>query len=480
MVAIALRNVRRHAAHALLLGGLFALASFLFIAGNSMLLHSNRVLRRLFVGTITGDFVIAAKSEESLSIFGANTPAIGEFIHIPLLIQRDELSDAVLGLPDIEKVTPLVTGIALMDVNGRRRTVPVFGIEPDTYFSLLEDVEITDGRALRENERGVMLTESHLKRITRETGSPVEFGDEILFTSGAGMRFRIRPVPLVGVFRYPVSMEYVDQIALLDGDTLRALNSIQHRIVTSLPKDGKTAGPASAADVDSLFDGMSADDETDEQADDGPTGFTVDDVLDRVHTDRGDEEEPVDGSAHFLLVRGRDSEALHNIADRYDAEVLSWRQAAGQSALLALLLQILFNGGFTLFVLAIALGSVNIIFISTYRRMREIGTLRAIGAEDRIVLSIFIVEHAFIGIIGWLAGLIAACGFSALFAAKRITVDNRLIAMLLGGQRITVPLDPGTVFICLAVVICLVGVTVSIPLSRAMRKPIVLSIRETG
>lgn len=480
MMSLALRNVRRHAAHALLLGGLFALASFLFIAGNSMLVHSNRVLRRLFVGTITGDFVLAAQSEDPLSIFGPTTPAIGEFIPIPLLGQKDKLSDAVLGLPGVEKVTPLVTGIALMDVNGRRRTVPVFGIEPNTYFSVLDDLEITRGRALRENERGVMLTESHLNRITRNTGSPVEFGDEILFTSGAGMRFRIRGVPLVGVFRYPVSMEYVDQIALLDGETLRALNSIQHRIVTSLPEDGKTAGPESASDVDSLFAEAPADEETDELADDGSPGLTFDDVLDRVHTDRGAEEEPADGSAHFLLVRGRDSEELHNIADRNGAEVLSWRQAAGQSALLALLLQILFNGGFTLFVLAIALGSVNIIFISTYRRMREIGTLRAIGAEDRLVLRIFIVEHTFIGIIGWSAGLVAAGGFSALLSIKRITIENRLIAMLVGGQRLTLPLDPGTVFICLAVVICLVAVTVSIPLSRAMRQPIVRSIREAG
>jgi ABC-type lipoprotein release transport system permease subunit len=444
-----------------------------------MLVHSNRVLRRLFVGTITGDLVLAPQSEESLSIFGPTTPAIGEFIPIPLLRQKDKLSDAVLGLPEVEKVTPLVTGIALMDVNSRRRTVPVFGIEPNTYFSVLDDIEITGGRALKNNERGVMLTESHLNRITRKTGSPVEFGDEILFTSGAGMRFRIRGVPLVGVFRYPVSMEYVDQIALLDGETLRALNSIQHRIVTSLPEDGKTAGPDSAADVDSLFDGVSAA-ETDEQSEDGPDGITADDVLDRVRTDRGDEEEPADGSAHFLLVRGADSEELHALADRFGAEVLSWRQAAGQSALLALLLQILFNGGFTLFVLAIALGSVNIIFISTYRRMREIGTLRAIGTEDRLVLRIFVAEHAFIGLIGWLAGLIAAVGFSALLAARRITVDNRLIAMLLGGQRITLPLDTGTIFVCLAVVICLVGVTVSIPLSRAMRQPIVRSIREAG
>ena len=153
MVSLALRNVRRHAAHALLLGGLFALASFLFIAGNSMLVHSNRVLRRLFVDTITGDLVLAPQSEESLSIFGANTPALGEFIPIPLLKQKDKLSEEILGLPDVDKVTPLVTGIALMDVNGRRRTVPVFGIEPDTYFSLLENVEITGGRRLKKNER---------------------------------------------------------------------------------------------------------------------------------------------------------------------------------------------------------------------------------------------------------------------------------------------------------------------------------------
>ena len=480
MLSLALRNIRRHSAHALLLGALFALSSFLFISGNSLLVHSNRVLRSLFTANITGDFVIAAKGDDSISIFGANTPAISELVPVPLLKQKDELIQKIMELPSVEKVTPLVSGFALMDVYDLRRVVPVFGIEPGTYFSLLEGLEITAGRLLRENERGVLLTENQIEQITRETGQPVALGDEVLFTSGEGFSFRIRAVPLVGVFAYPVSMDYVDQIALVDSLTLRILNSIQYRITGTHPENGADNTPATAADLDSLFGETAPADPPGGPGGGDSIGITVDDVLTRVQGTTGDRTDLLDGSVHFVLVRGKATDELNHLAERYGAEVLSWREAAGQAALLALLLQVLFNSGFALFVLAVALGSMNIVFISTYRRTREIGTLRAIGTDDRVVRRIFITEHLFIGILGWLAGTIATFGFSAVLSALEITVSNRLLAMLLGGQVVTLPVDPASALICLAVVVGIVALSVRLPLSRVMRMPIVDSIRKAG
>ena len=480
MLFLALRNIRRHSAHALLLGILFALSSFLFISGNSLLLHSNRVLRSLFTTTITGDLVIASKNDESISIFGSNIPAIGELVPIPLLKQKDALIEEIQKLPAVEKVTPLVSGIALMDVNDWRRTVPVFGIEPATYFSLLEGVKITAGRILKQNERGVMLSETQLERIAQETGRSVALGDEVLFTTGGGMSFRIRGVPLVGVFAYPVSIDYVDQIALLDAVTLRVLNSIQYRITGAVPETGADTTPSNAADLDLLFGTVPPDGEIVEPTEGESMSLTVDDVLSRVHSVSGDQPAAFEGSVHFFLVRGKATDELNLLADRYGAEVLSWREAAGQAALLALLLQVLFNGGFVLFVLAAGLGSMNIVFISTYRRTREIGTLRAIGTEDRVVRGIFIAEHLVIGILGWLTGSGAAYVLSAVLSGIEIVVSNPLIAMLLGGQGITFPIDTVSGLICLAVVFCIVAASVGLPLSRIMRLPIVESIRRAG
>jgi putative ABC transport system permease protein len=73
------------------------------------------------------------------------------------------------------------------------------------------------------------------------------------------------------------------------------------------------------------------------------------------------------------------------------------------------------TGGFTVFILGIALvallvGAVGIIttlYTSVMERTKEIGTMKAIGAQNSNVLSLFMVEALMIGILGATSGLLA-------------------------------------------------------------------------
>ena len=74
-----------------------------------------------------------------------------------------------------------------------------------------------------------------------------------------------------------------------------------------------------------------------------------------------------------------------------------------------------FTGGFTVFILGIALvallvGAVGIIttlYTSVMERTKEIGTMKAIGAQNRNILSLFMAEALMIGILGANCGLLA-------------------------------------------------------------------------
>lgn len=469
MLSLALRNLRRHAGHSLLLGALIALSSFLFISGNSLLGHSNRTLRELFVRSVTGDYVLAAPSDQSLSVFGANTPAIGELVPIPTLERSRDLRRRMGELPAVEAVAPLVSGFAVMDGIGRRHTIPLFGVEPESYFSVVDGLRLVAGRRLANRERGIMITRSHLERLEEQEGAPVEMGHEVLLTAGRDSRFRIRAVPLVGVFQYPVSMGQVDDIGIVDATTLRALNSIQVRIVES---EESAAGPRNAGEVDSLFGAP----QDAEQTDGDGEGVSPDAVLQRVQ--EADTGRSFDGGpAHFLLVRGEEDPAVLELAAELGAQILPWRQAAGQAALLARLLQILFNGGFVLFVLAVTLGATNIVLISTYRRTREIGTLRAIGTEDGTIRGMLLLEHGIVAGLGWLLGLAGALALSRGLSALELSPGNQLVAMLFGGAAVSFPLSVAGSLLGLAVTALVVGVAVLIPMRRVMRRPIVEAIR---
>lgn len=69
-------------------------------------------------------------------------------------------------------------------------------------------------------------------------------------------------------------------------------------------------------------------------------------------------------------------------------------------------------GGISL--LVASLGIINTMLMSIFERTREIGIMKAIGAEDREIKLIFFAEAALIGLAGGIIGALAAWGIDAL------------------------------------------------------------------
>jgi putative ABC transport system permease protein len=69
-------------------------------------------------------------------------------------------------------------------------------------------------------------------------------------------------------------------------------------------------------------------------------------------------------------------------------------------------------GGISL--LVASFGIANTMIMSILERTREIGIMKAIGAEDREIKMIFFVEAAVIGTVGGVIGVLSAWGITAL------------------------------------------------------------------
>jgi putative ABC transport system permease protein len=135
-----------------------------------------------------------------------------------------------------------------------------------------------------------------------------------------------------------------------------------------------------------------------------------------------------------------------------------------------------FTGGFTSFILAIALvsllvGSVGIIttlYTSVNERIREIGTMKAIGAQNSSILGLFLTEALIIGLVGALAGL----GLGML--------GGFVIVGFLGGggglgfSPVFLPKDLATVF---ALSVSLSLIAGLYPAWRASRLPPIVALR---
>jgi putative ABC transport system permease protein len=107
------------------------------------------------------------------------------------------------------------------------------------------------------------------------------------------------------------------------------------------------------------------------------------------------------------------------------------------------------------------LGLMGTMSINVLERTREIGVMRAIGASNRSVRRIFVVEGIIIGVISWLVGAILALPLS------------QLLGNLVGGLFLNAPLDHNFsingVVIWLVVVVILSAVASFLPAWNASR-----------
>jgi ABC-type antimicrobial peptide transport system permease subunit len=72
-------------------------------------------------------------------------------------------------------------------------------------------------------------------------------------------------------------------------------------------------------------------------------------------------------------------------------------------------------------------GITNTILMSVTERVREIGTLKCLGALDRFIVRLFLVENLFLGLLGSLTG--AVTGFFLALLQVGMSLQFRLISM---------------------------------------------------
>lgn len=112
-----------------------------------------------------------------------------------------------------------------------------------------------------------------------------------------------------------------------------------------------------------------------------------------------------------------------------------------------------------------SIGMFNTMVITLMERTEEIGIMKAIGATDKNILSIFVVEAALIGFLGGLAGI-----FLGITVQKLINLIFNLIAVRMGGEALTLFYSPMWFLLLLIGSALFIGITTGwIPAKKASR-----------
>ncbi|MDR2209987.1 MAG: FtsX-like permease family protein [Spirochaetaceae bacterium] len=476
-----LRNILRNKKNSLVIFLLITLITALFFIGNSLIGQTNAGLQKTYIDSLTADVVIQKDSDMSMNLFGANSPVIDNYVTIPVLPAYDNIIELIAAENTIEGYTSQVSGRAaleLPELTDNDEPVLVCGVEPETYFTCFPGITVEEGRFIQPDEYGAMITTARADRLEKETGIRPTVGMPMIFTSAGYIGFKIREVPLVGIYRYQNPGQFMNEIVIADPQTVRVLLSVQ--VATAPAAEDQSLLPT---DPDSFF--ADPDSEEDPPYSEPFDGFTPEDLGNFLRSTAGSPAEVSGGDWNFILLRLKEgvppAPVIRNLNRQlrdFGVYASGWRTAAGTSAIMMLLVQAFFNIGGLLVSIAGVIVVINILLIAVFRRTREIGTLRAIGAPDLYIRLLIMGENCLIAFIGGIAGLIAGIGSLRLINSMNIGIPNELVASLLGGSTLHIGFLPLTALgsFCIAL---LLGAAASIyPVETAVHIDPITAVQE--
>lgn len=434
---IAARNLFRHPTKTLLIGVLIAVGVASLFCADAVFESTARGLEASYIGSVTGDIAVGAAGEEVFGLFGSEVPIVSEYESIPAVAEYASILETLHAQDAVAHTSPVVSSLAQVAIGSFTLKAPVFGVDPNTYFSVCSEIRITSGDIAAISSGGVFLNAALADQASKALGRPLSIGEPVVFTMTTGSSFRVRKGTFAGIFRYPAPTDIMDRIVLADPVIVRSLCDYTLGYAKSKKAEESTA--QDDISLDELFS------DSVDIAQVSYAGTAVSDMEAALSdTAKRDALVMTDSAAwSFILARtksGADVAATRRSIqnalrkNRAEARVMDWMTAAGSGALMLFAVRGAFNVGIGVLILGAVLVITNALVISVLERTNEIGSMRAIGASRGFIRSLFIMETMTLTFVSALAGIIVGVVVCAFLWRKGIPLTNPLLATLFGGS----------------------------------------------
>jgi putative ABC transport system permease protein len=462
---LALKNTRLYFRKRLPLALFLAATLALLFLGNTVFSGTDAGLQRTFQTSLTADLSISSASEDPFTLFGSELPLLGEFFKMPLILDYDQVVDATRKALPTASLQPVVVGAAKLSLDGFSSPCPLFGADIGSYLSFFPSLKVVLGAAPELGKPALFLNAKLYAKATQALGHAPPLGSKFLLTAPQDDSFAIREVPLAGVYDYPAYDPLLENAALIDVGTSRALAGY---FITQATGQGAEA-TVTADSVDDLFAGAK-----DTKASEAE-GISFEAVTQSM---AGDTKGPVEDPKtwNFVLIRvahPAESGVLLEAALKNAAaplQIRDWRGTAGGNAKIVWFIQLLFNLGLIFISLVAGLVVMNSMSLAVAERTKEIGTMRSLGAGRGWVARLISWETVVLvtgaGAVGVLFGALVVAGAGW---AGGIPIDNQFLATLLGTVRyspeLSIPLMGEHVLLSLV----LGALATVIPVNKALK-----------
>jgi putative ABC transport system permease protein len=291
-------------------------------------------------------FVSSAQQDQSASgPFGGGGPP-----PVPKITLNAAVETRLRSLPFVSDVISSYQGQVQLEASGKTLSTSVFSIDPAKLYTIAPTLEFEEGSAMRSNDP-----------------SAIYIADQIAYPPGENTAFATI------------------------GQTMRATYSFVDEV-------GNQQEESRSFVVRGIMK---------------PTGNPTIDSAVVFNEDAGNALMQKSGKYDGFLVAAESGEFVNTVEEEIRQLYGNDIGVTSPEAILKTIRE--FTGGFTVFILGIALvallvggvGIITTLYTSVMERTKEIGTMKAIGAQNRNILGLFIAEALMIGILGATCGLLA-------------------------------------------------------------------------
>jgi ABC-type lipoprotein release transport system permease subunit len=150
-------------------------------------------------------------------------------------------------------------------------------------------------------------------------------------------------------------------------------------------------------------------------------------------------------------------------------KAISWQKAAGLIGQFTTLMRVvLYTAVLIIFVVALVIIN-NALVMATLQRVREIGTLRAVGAQRRFILAMLVLESVAVGLVFGAIGTLLGAGLIALLGRVGIAAGNDVLMFFFSGPRLYPALASFNLLLALGIVLFVSVISSVYPAWIAMR-----------
>lgn len=485
LLRIALRNLIEHKSKSLIIGIIIAIGVIIIIVGNSLMDTATLGIQRMFIDNYTGDIMISGKADGEVSLFGVQ--AVGGLEETPIIPDYREVREYVESLDGVEGFTPMISGFSSLKIENLEGRVfsLLFGIEPETYHLIFDNVEILEGRYLEPGEEGILISRDRLEEIEKDIIEEndnideynLEIGDLVLVTGRSASGIRIREVPLRGVFDFKHEAEGADILSYIDAQTMRALVglTISNRGEVSLNEEEENLLDLENFDdffTDEIF---SAEDLVFEEIEPSPTVSPTPEGI--VFEEAG--FNGIDyGSWNFILIKMNNPYAAEGVITTLNtwfednniiAQAGDWKAAAGPFATSADIVRIVFNIAIIIAGIVAIIIIINTLVVSIIERTKEIGTMRALGAQKPFIWKMFVAEILTINMVFGIIGIILSSLIILVINLLNIQAENTFMRILFAGPVLKPAISPASIVFSL-ITVSIVGLLAHLyPVREALK-----------